>query len=364
MVKRQLIVPERGWVPKRDWTPLLWLVYLLSIPIEPYLRHASGLVWAENLAGVAVFLGLYFRAMQHRDRERLWLIAGMFALGTLFSAHNGGAACYFIYGAGLIGYSVKPKTAWRALAVYAVGITAAAWLLQFAIETYVVAIIFSCVLGVVGIRNAEMNRMNEHLQLAHDEVKRIAEVAERERIARDLHDVLGHTLSLIVLKSELAAKLADHDVARAAAEIRDVERIARESLGELREAVRGYRSAGLAAELDRARSVLETAGVTVDAHAEVVRLPPTHEGVLALAIREAVTNVVRHAGAHTVHIALSQDAYNCRFEIADDGRGGPAVEGNGLAGMRERIEALGGTFAHEGDAGTRLVLTLPVVKSA
>src|ERR1700722_15908486 len=101
----------------------------------------------------------------------------------------------------------------------------------------------------------------------------------------------------------------------------------------------GCRSAGRAAERDRARSVVETAGVTVDTQAQPVRLSPTHEGVLALAIREAVTNVVRHAGAHTVHIELSQDAHNCRFEIADDGRGGPAVEGNGLTGMRERIEA-------------------------
>jgi two-component system sensor histidine kinase DesK len=222
------------------------------------------------------------------------------------------------------------------------------------------ALVFSSIVGITNIRNAEDTVLTAKLRMAHEEVERIAKVAERERIARDLHDVLGHTLSLIVLKSELASKLADRDPAAAATEIRDVEAIARGALHELREAVTGYKSAGITAELDRAKMMLETAGVKVETHAGAVRLAPTHEGVLALAIREAVTNVVRHAEAHAVQLQLAQTNGTCRFEIADDGRGSSVVfEGNGLAGMRQRIEALGGTMRRETQNGTRLILTLP-----
>lgn len=164
---------------------------------------------------------------------------------------------------------------------------------------------------------------------------------------------------MIVLKSELAARLSESDGARAAAEIRDVERIARESLGEVREALAGYRAAGLAAEIERAKDVLTAAGVRFEWDIDHVRLAPREESVLALAIREGVTNVVRHAGASTCRLELVRDGHGCRFTIADDGAGTLTTEGLGLSGMRERIEALGGTFAREVRDGTRLVLTLP-----
>jgi two-component system sensor histidine kinase DesK len=188
-------------------------------------------------------------------------------------------------------------------------------------------------------------------------------VAERERIARDLHDVLGHTLSVIVLKSELATRLAPIDPARASVEIADVERIARESLSELREAVAGYRAVGLAAEVERARSVLETAGVRVECQLGEMRLPPRYEGVVTMAIREGVTNIVRHAGASSCRLSLAQTPRECRLELADDGRGGAGAEGFGLAGMRERVEGLGGTLVREIASGTRLILTLPLRES-
>ena len=148
-------------------------------------------------------------------------------------------------------------------------------------------------------------------------------------------------------------------MARAAAEIREVESIARESLGELREALAGYRAAGIAAEIERARSVLTAAGVKFECEVENVRLAPRAEGVLALAIREGVTNVVRHANASTCSIRIANEKDGCRFEIYDDGSGARATEGLGLTGMRERVEALGGMVAREVANGTRLIVTFP-----
>jgi two-component system sensor histidine kinase DesK len=198
--------------------------------------------------------------------------------------------------------------------------------------------------------------------MASDEIEHLAKVAERERIARDLHDVLGHTLSVIILKSELAGKLMDRDPQRAGNEIREVEQISRQALSEVRDAIRGYRSQGLAAELAQAKSTLETAGVAVKYEAAVVKiaLPALQEGVLSMAVREAVTNVVRHAQARTCTLRLEQQNGSCRLEIEDDGRGGSPGEGNGLRGMRERVEMLGGTITRDSQAGTKLTIILPL----
>jgi two-component system sensor histidine kinase DesK len=173
--------------------------------------------------------------------------------------------------------------------------------------------------------------------------------------------VLGHTLSVITLKSELAGKLIDRDPQRAGKEIREVEQISRQALTDVRDAIRGYRSQGLVAELAQAKSTLETAGLTVQCDAATtVKLPAVHESVLSLAVREAVTNVVRHAQARTCRMRLEQQNGSCRLEIHDDGRGSSNGEGNGLRGMRERVEMIGGTLSRSTESGTTLTITLPL----
>jgi two-component system sensor histidine kinase DesK len=202
------------------------------------------------------------------------------------------------------------------------------------------------------------------MRLAHEELEHMAKVAERERIARDLHDVLGHTLSLITLKSELARKLVDRDPERAKQEMHDVENASRAALADVREAIRGYRSDGIFAELARACAALETAGVAVECDTDTVPLSPDQESVLALALREAVTNVVRHAEARRCNVILKRRESLCTLEVADDGRGTAGPEGNGLRGMRERLEALGGSLRLLSSNGTRLIIDLPLASAA
>ncbi len=208
---------------------------------------------------------------------------------------------------------------------------------------------------------AERNRMNRKLRKANEEIENLAKVAERERIARDLHDVLGHTLSVITLKSELAGKLIDRDPQRAGKEIREVEEISRQALSDVRDAIRGYRTKGLVAELAQAKSTLETAGMTVQCDAATsMQLPALQESVLSLAVREGVTNVVRHARATHCRLRIDQENGSCRLVIADDGQGFSTMEGNGLRGMRERVEMLGGTLERHNKSGTTLTITLPL----
>jgi len=148
---------------------------------------------------------------------------------------------------------------------------------------------------------------------------------------------------------------------RAGKEIREVEQIARQALTEVREAIRGYRSRGLAAELAMAKSTLETAGIAVQCEApSTLEIPALQEGVLSLAVREAVTNVVRHSQARSCRLQLEQGNGSCRLEVGDDGHGGNSLEGSGLRGMRERVEMLGGTMTRTTEPGTTLTITLPL----
>jgi len=223
-------------------------------------------------------------------------------------------------------------------------------------------------LVVGGVSNTWMARqkwLSEKLNMAQEEIVQLAAVAERERIARDLHDVLGHTLSVIVLKAELAGRLLQRDPDRAAREIADVESTARSALAEVREAIGGYRSKGLVAELAFARRTLEAAGVALTFEAPPnaeSNLHATEETVLSLAVREAVTNIVRHADATRciMRFERSSNGFHA-LVIEDDGANVVKHEGNGLRGMRERVEALGGHFSIRSDRGTRLLIELPVI---
>jgi two-component system sensor histidine kinase DesK len=222
---------------------------------------------------------------------------------------------------------------------------------------------FSLVIGAGNIFFAQRNRANEKLRLAHEEIEHLAKVAERERIARDLHDVLGHTLSVVILKSELAGKLLERDRERAKAEIQDVEIISRKALADVRNTIRGYRANSLETELQQALSALETAGVHVESETGKLDLTPAQESVVALVVREAVTNMVRHAQAHHCRVRLVPVNGHCLLEISDDGRGGGEPEGNGLRGMRERVTALGGTLERETHSGTRLTIQFPMASA-
>jgi len=203
-------------------------------------------------------------------------------------------------------------------------------------------------------------RANRKLELAHEEIAQLAKLAERERIARDLHDVLGHTLSLVVLKSELAGKVLEGDPERARREIGEVEQIARKALGEVREAIRGYRSEGLAAEIARAQKTLDAAGVTLECGDKPPHLAPAEETVLSLIVREAVTNIVRHAQASRCRLEFAASGQGTALVVEDNGCGGIRQEGNGLRGMRERVESLGGQLRIDSGQGTRLMIEIPL----
>jgi len=339
------------------------VLYFGFFLIDPIAGHFGPRQWFFTILGTVVFLFLYFGIFWVGRRQALMHIAAMVLLGAAYARYNGGSTTFFIFAAACAPFIVTTEL--DAVKIL-LAVEAAAGLTWWALHLNGWFLLFACglsfVVGASNIHFAQRNRTNQKLIRAQEEIEHLATVAERERIARDLHDVLGHTLSVIILKSELAGKLMERDPARAGKEICEVEQISRKALSDVRDAIRGYRSHGLAAELAQAKSTLETAGLAVQCDAaSTLKIPAVQESVLSLAVREAVTNVVRHAHARSCQMRLEQRNGSCRLEIHDDGRGGFQTEGNGLRGMRERVEMLGGTLHRETAAGTKITITLPLI---
>jgi two-component system sensor histidine kinase DesK len=222
--------------------------------------------------------------------------------------------------------------------------------------------------GIASIMDTGLRRSRQQLQRKQEEVEHMARIAERERISRDLHDLLGHSLSLIALKAELAGKLAARDPVACTREIRDIETSARQALSEVRAAVTGYRQSGLSGALASARASLAAANVELCEEVQAFALAPAAEQVVALALCEAVTNIVRHASATRCTLGLALEQGSAVLRVADDGSrlrsAGELRHGNGLTGMRERAAALGGKLAISVGAGLALELRVPARAAA
>lgn len=218
-------------------------------------------------------------------------------------------------------------------------------------------------IGVLMTAFGRIARANRELRTTRRELARLAVSEERLRIARDLHDLLGHSLSVIALKSELARKLVEHEPSRAAAELDDIQAVSRTALAEVREAVEGYRQLGLADALEGARKALAAAGIDYDVAETEVSLPPDVDAVLAWAVREGTTNVIRHSQALHCAIRVRADVDAAAVEIEDDGNAEPTLDrGSGLRGLGERAERLRGELeagARPG-GGFRLRLSVPL----
>ncbi|GFE17272.1 hypothetical protein Sgleb_53190 [Streptomyces glebosus] len=185
----------------------------------------------------------------------------------------------------------------------------------------------------------------QELNTTRQELARSAVEKERLRFSRDLHDLLGHTLSVVVVKAEAVRRLAPRDLDAALAQATDIEAVGRQALTEIREAVSGYREGSLTTELDRARSALEAAGIEPVVRQAGPPLPPQAGALLGWVVREGVTNTVRHSGATRCEIAVHADAERVRLTITDDGRGplsSGAAAAPGLTWLRDRVPGRGG----------------------
>lgn len=344
----------------RRWLDFVWLAYSAFFWIGPVLRHQRG-YWIVFGCVYTLFLGLYSALVLGRTlRVRRGALIGLAVLGYLHTPYNEGFVGIHVYVAAFLPFVVaKTRTVVLLLLAVCTSMVAEGYFMHLNTWGWGICTFLALVTGGTNILQAQRRRAAQELGLAHEEIARLAKLAERERIARDLHDVLGHTLSVVVLKSELAGRLFEQNAARARQEIGEVEQIARAALGDVRQAIRGYRTEGLVAEMERARTALIAAEVSLESAPTNPQLPPAEESVMSLLVREAVTNIIRHACASRCKIEFQQNNEKTILAIEDNGRGGILQEGNGLRGMRERVASLGGQFQVDSSHGTRLLIEIP-----
>lgn len=334
---------RRGKPAWADAVHLLWTGWVFFTPI-----FGSGYSWRWlwlTLLTYPVFLALYGRLLlaprHHGPRYALAMVAMGLALLPWYPS----GISYFIFGCVML-RTCREGGLWRyllqLLVLNAVFVGIALWVgYQWQLVVWIPSM--ALIIGII-INVESLNKERDAaLQLSQEEVRRLAATAERERIGRDLHDLLGHTLSLITLKLELSRKLFDRDPEASRREVTEAEAIARQALAEVRSAVTGIRASDLAAELASARLLLECQHVHLH-YAPPPPMPVDIERALSLVLREAATNIARHAQAHQAWVQFEQEGRTLLMQIRDDGRGGAQTDGNGLSGMRERVAALRGTL--------------------
>lgn len=361
------------------WSHFVWMIYL-GFLFTPLLTPGHGWAWMwPTLLTIPVFLALYvsaifkFRRSNPPGAKALPEVLIIAVMGYLLAPVNDSANTYLVYSVAIAPFAV---IGFRRMALL-VGVLLSLYGIELAVLgfnplLFGITIMVGAASGASNYMMLENRRKNLALRRSAEEVQRLARVAERERIGRDLHDLLGHTLSLIAIKSELAAKLISRDRDAAAREITDVMNIARDSLRQVRTAVTGLRSAVLEGEMASARALLETVGVALTCQRDAMVLSAEIETSLAMIVREAVTNIQRHARAQRASIevlALAEEQGREKgvvLNVTDDGRGGINAEGNGLAGIRERVQSLGGTLDiySPGGQGTRVRVRVPLLASA
>jgi two-component system sensor histidine kinase DesK len=316
----------------------------------------------EFAAFYAAFLTLYFLVAELTGRRQTVAFVLFFIVVFLYYPLNQDAFVMFVYPfAVLCLFLTRLRTLFLVLIATMACVVAETRYLGRPFATAESVLLYCVIFGLGNFAFAQQARTNSLLERANSEIERLSQEAERERIARDLHDLLGHTLTVITVKLDLARRLLSHDSDRARNEIVEAEQTARNALAEVREAVSGYRAEGLDAEISRARRSLLSADVKLTTTLAPVNLSSSQVNVLCLALREAVTNIVRHAHATICRVALLEKDRTIHFTVEDDGIGGQIREGNGLRGMRERLQSMAGAVKLKGLAtgGTSLEITLP-----
>jgi two-component system sensor histidine kinase DesK len=347
-------VPEHPGPPPTAFSLLPWLLMGLGA-FASLFQGKTPNPWIGGL-GLLTFNSLYIfvatRAFVKEKRQAVSTRVALAVMAAITCALAGGYGHNWLLffpmlglatGAALRGEHLRWSGTGVALLAGVVSTARDGWNgLNIAYATFISTMVTAAILSLSeAVR--ELRAARE--QLAHQAVEK-----ERLRFSRDLHDLLGHTMSVIVVKSEAARRLAPRDLDAALAQITDIESVGRQALTEIREAVTGYREGSLGTELDRARSVLEAAGVEPVVRRSGTPLAPQTEVLLGWVVREAVTNVVRHAGATRCEITVDGTSEQVRLTVDDDGGGEPAfasspgVGGTGLKGLAERLAAAGGSL--------------------
>ncbi|MFF1920013.1 sensor histidine kinase [Streptomyces sp. NPDC058221] len=329
---------------------------------------------AGLLAFNSLYISVVFRGFNKKKRESpvSYVLIGALAAVTLALAGGYGGSWLLFFPLLSLACGTILRSRWLAVGLLALAVTAclvAIWHKDSASTPWTLAY-GTFISGAVTSALLTLSETVMELRSTRQELARSAVERERLRFSRDLHDLLGHTMSVIVVKAEAARRLAPRDLDNALQQVADIESVGRQALTEIREAVTGYREGSLATELDRARSALTSAGIEPTVRRSGPPLAPQTEALLGWVTREAVTNVLRHSTATACAFVIASTPDRVRLTVTDDGRGPsadtpsstPGIGGTGLKGLTERLAAAGGSLEAGPGPGGGFVVTaeLPV----
>lgn len=341
--------------------PWIWLVFSLYYFVPVYYMKAS----TETLAflcGAYLLFVFFFLWGSRLNQKHVWkAIVALTALFFCVVPVSPGSSNFFPYIGFLIGFSYSTRTYLSLLVGYFLIIGGVQYYYDYPVPMFALPAI-SGLLSISLWGHIERMRYSHrtHWIQSRQEIQQLAVIAERERIARDLHDILGHTLSSIALKAELAEKLLKQDKIQDVSDhLSDLHKIARESLSLVRQTVSGYKHRGLSGEVIQLCEKLRQNGFSVDLHGEIPSLSPRAETALILALTELTTNVLRHSNGNHCKISFQLDGESMVISMQDNGCIKSITPGNGLNGIQERLHALAGDISAQISNGARFDITLP-----
>lgn len=348
---------------KRKWaiTSLLFSVFYFF----PYFIYPDFADAAEIVLGIGIyacFLISYFFGIQASQEQVVWPVLAMLIVATCGMLYNPASLILFGYPAFICGYHFSARMAFLWISLILLMQLFSLYLSHLWTPAFILVPLVS-ILGMAAFGNMERRETLHRLSESQSEaqLKQISAIAERERISRDLHDLVGHSLSSIALKAELAEKLlAREQVKKAQRELSELAQLSRSVLSEVRQAVSDIKQKNLASELQRLESELSRQGFDVDAAWQLPRLSAAMESTLVLIAKELVTNILRHSKGQNVRLHVSHQDKRLMMIVSDDGECKTLDFGNGLNGILERLNAFGGTMDVMHNAGPQITIRLPL----
>ena len=339
--------------------PEFYLVYL-AFYFFPWLFQTPAIkdVLAAIIA-IVIFIPIYFHGFKQTDANALRHVVAVSLIGFATSPFLGSHGVFHIYAVVQAGFIRPERTAWITAIVltlvysmFSILTNQTWWDLSFPV--------FMGLITLVGvISSAGQIEKNAQLERSRSLEQHMATISERERIAQDLHDLLGQTLTMVALKSEVATRLFDSKPEQAKQELLEIRNAARVALSDVREAVAGMNTTSLRAELKRAEQVLSTANIKLHIIGLIPSLNAEADQVLGLSVREAMTNIVRHSVAKQATFSISDDGSNVIVSVEDDGASDSIIEGSGITGLRKRLQKFGGVTRIEQTPGLKISMQIP-----
>jgi two-component system sensor histidine kinase DesK len=341
--------------PQQPWLYLVYLgMFFFRWPYAPPTIQEA----AWSIAAVTGFILMYVYVMRRQDWTVLPAAGVSIVLGFIFAPSNLGGAVFLVFSAAMLGRSRQPNIRNLGLAAWAVMTMIAGYWGGLSSLFIASALGFGAMAAIASAWSVHREQKEALTEQRQIEAASIAAEAERRRIARDLHDLLGHTLSVVTLKADIASRVFDSDPQKSQAELVEIQRVSRDALSQVREAVTGLRTRQFDDAIAEVCEHLRAAGLSVTTDIQPASLSANRATALAMMLREASTNILRHAKARQVNISYQDAGDSCSLSIADDGIGGARLEAGGLSDLESRLDDVSGTLSlASGPDGKGTVLT-------